>query len=137
MKISKRESGLLSLAFGLGLILGMAIIAMVTPSIVLKNIPNMENQEFSKVFEKGDIKVGVSIDETVPGEIKETAELLVEQFTYQVAGAIIICEAEGTEYLKIMSAILAQLASMTIEELQKNPKTPQEFLKAPKQKSKL
>jgi hypothetical protein len=117
--------GKVLLGFALGLVVGMAIIGVVAPSI-LKNVPKTENQEFAKVFEKENIKLGISINETVPREIKETVELLVERFINQLAWSVTACETKGTtEFLTMTSDALDQLLDRIAEKLnQKNSETP-------------
>lgn len=110
-------TGLLLLVFGLGLVIGMAIMGVLTPSI-LKNVPKTENQEFAKVFEIENIKIGISIDETVPKEIKETVEPLVERFTNQLAWSMTACETKGTEeYLTMISNALDELLDKIVGKL--------------------
>ena len=115
-------------SFLFGILVGMAFLSTVN-HFMLKNIPKTENQEFAKVFEKENIKVKITIPETVPIEIKEIAELLMESFTYQLAGSMIVCEDMGTtEYLIIINDVLTKLTEMMMESLiQKNLKIPQDF----------
>lgn len=112
-----QKLGLVSLGLALGLLIGMVIMGVVAP-YVLKNVLKTENQEFAKVFETENIKLGISINKTVPREIKETAELLVERFINQLAWSMTICETKGTtEYLTMISDALDELMDKIVGKL--------------------
>lgn len=101
--------GLLLLVFALGLFTGMTLTGKMASS-VSKNISKTENQEFARVFETENIKLGISINETVPREIRETVEPLVERFINQLAWSMTVCETkETTEFLTMISDALDEL----------------------------
>jgi len=112
-----QKLGLVSLGLAPGLLIGMVIMGVVAPSIS-KDVPKTENQEFAKIFETENIKLGISINETVPREIKETAELLVERFTNQLAWSMTACETKRTEeYLTMISNALDELLDRIVGKL--------------------
>ena len=105
------------LIFGLGLVVGMALMGVVAPSI-LKNVSKTENQEFAKVFEIENIKIGISINETVPREIKETVEHLAERFANQLGWSVTACETKGTtKFLTMISDALDELLDRIVGKL--------------------
>lgn len=117
--------GLVLLGFVFGFLIAAILVSTIIYSI-LENTPKTENQEFDRVFEKVSIKVGISMSKDLPIEVKEDTELLVEIFTYQLAGLMIVCENTGTtECLMMARDFLVWFSETMIKSLtQENPKIP-------------
>lgn len=103
------KSGLPIIIFLLGAFSGMILLAAVSPN-VLENIPEKETQQFDQIFEVGDVKIGITVDEDTNPRTKETTELLIEQFTFHLARAVEECETKhSTEPLNAISEALRGL----------------------------
>ena len=105
-----KKSGLFLFGIAFAFLAGMVFMAVV--------ISRVEKQEFVEIFEKGDVKIGIIISESVSSEIEEISKDITKVFTHQLAGAIMISEEEGTEeYLGIINEALGRAAKTSIQRL--------------------